>query len=137
MTRKAKTKVTIENDGFEGFIRRGRVHAKALDKGETLPSEITISFATSAEMMRVFTLRRTELLEKLTQEGQQPINRLATKLRRKRTAVNRDIGLLKKIGVLSTSFVSNPGHGRLLMVSPLAKQYEFIWRVGATTDRSG
>ena len=131
MTANNKTKIIIKNDGFEGFIRRGREHAKALDKGETLPSEITISFETPTEMMRVFTVKRTELLEKLTQDGQQPIHQLATKLKRKRTAVNRDIGVLRKIGVLSTLSVSNPGHGKLLMVSPLARRYEFTWSVGA------
>src|ERR1035437_6126431 len=130
MTANSKAKVTIKNDGFDGFIRRGREHAKALDRGETLPSEITISFETPAEMMRVFTLKRTELLEKLTQEGKQPINLLATKLKRKRTAVSRDVGVLHKIGVLSTLSVTNPGHGKLLMVSPLARRYEFIWSVG-------
>ncbi len=93
MTAKNKTKIVIKNDGFEGFIRRGREHAKALDKGETLPSEITISFETPTEMMRVFTVKRTELLEKLTQDGQQPISQLATKLKRKRTAVTRDSGM--------------------------------------------
>lgn len=126
-----KTKVTVKNDGFEGFIRRGREHAKALDHGETLPSEIVISFETPTEMMRVFTLKRTELLEKLTQEGKQPINLLAIRLKRKRTAVNRDVGVLQKIGVLSTRSVTNPGHGKMLMVSPLAKRYEFVWSVGA------
>jgi len=133
MTANNKTKVTIKHDGFEGFIRRGREHAKALDKGEPLPSEITISFETPTEMMRVFTVKRTELLEKLTQDGQQPINQLAAKLKRKRTAVNRDIGVLRKIGVLSTLSVSNPGHGKLLMVSPLARRYEFTWSVGAAS----
>jgi predicted transcriptional regulator len=82
-------------------------------------------------MMRTFTLKRTELLEKLTQDGKQPINLLATKLKRKRTAVSRDVGVLRRMGVLSTLSVSNPGHGKILMVSPLAKRYEFVWSVGA------
>ena len=130
-----RTKVTVKNDGFEGFIRRGREHAKALDDGKTLPSEIVINFETPAEMMWVFTHKRTELLEKLTQEGKQPIHRLADRLKRKRTAVSRDVGVLQKLGVVSTRSVTNPGHGKLLMVSPLAKRYEFTWSVGSAVRR--
>lgn len=129
------TTVVVKSDGLEGFIRRGREHAKALDNGEPLPSEITITFETTNAMMRVFTLKRTELLEKLTREGRQPIQQLATALNRKRTAVNRDIVALEKVGVVSTSSATNPGHGKLSIVSPLAKQYEFIWSVGAKNRR--
>lgn len=130
-----KTTVVVKNDGLEGFIRRGREHAKALDNGGSLPSEIIVTFETTNAMMRVFTLKRTELLEKLIQEGKQPIQKLATALNRKRTAVNRDIVALRKIGVVSTSAASNPGHGKLSMVSPLAKRYEFIWSVGTEKQK--
>ena len=50
MTANNKTKVAIKNGGFEGFIRRAREHAKALDNGETLPSENTMSIETPTEM---------------------------------------------------------------------------------------
>jgi hypothetical protein len=44
-------------------------------------------------------------------------------LQRNRRAVDRDLGLLEGAGLLKVSYQSNPGHGRLKSVSPVARQY--------------
>ena len=49
-----------------------------------------------------------------------PVGDLAAKLKRNRRAVDRDLGLLEGAGLLKLSYQSNPGHGKLKLVSPVA-----------------
>lgn len=50
------------------------------------------------------------------------ITALADSLNRRREAVSRDVTALHSIGLVKLRQVSNPGHGRIVMVSPVAKK---------------
>ncbi|MFZ0743959.1 MAG: hypothetical protein WAM85_06115 [Terracidiphilus sp.] len=120
-----KTMVRVKTDSAEGFFNRIRDHARKLDKGETLPSEITISFEDPMDLLKVLTLERVRLLRRV--KGQPLlISALATGLKRDVRAVSRDVNLLEKAGMLRTSFRSNPGHGRLKVVEPVAQEYKLV-----------
>ncbi len=132
----ANRKISIRDDGMQGFVRRARQHAQALDRGETLPAETTVSFVNSVAMSSVFTPMRIVLLETIVADGAMPVNLLARRLKRERSAVARDVKLLRDTGVVETERVINPGHGRVTVVKPLARRYEFVWTVSAERKSS-
>jgi hypothetical protein len=41
-------------------------------------------------------------------------------------AVSRDVALLERAGLLRTRYESNPGHGRLKIVEPVAQEYKLV-----------
>ena len=115
-------KVNIRTGGAEEFFDRVRGHAAKLDRGESLPAEIAITFEDPAELLKVLTAERLRLLRR-AKTGSQPISDLASGLKRDVRAVSRDVVLLEKAGLLHTRYRANPGHGRLKIVEPVAKEY--------------
>lgn len=120
-----KTKINLTTSSTKDFFNRLRDHAKKLDQGETLPSEITINFEDPLELLKVLTSERMRLLRRVKKESQQ-ISVLATGLKRDLRAVSRDVSLLEKAGLLRTRYQANPGHGRLKIVEPVAQEYKLI-----------
>jgi predicted transcriptional regulator len=122
MARKAS--IVVDESGVGGFFKRARAHAKALDRGEKIPSEIVIAFENPADFLRMITSERMRLLHLLRDEGERPISALAARLRRNRRAVSRDVNTLKEHGLVKTRYVTNSGHGRNLVVTRAAKRLE-------------
>jgi predicted transcriptional regulator len=120
-----KSRINLKVDSTEGFFNRLRERAKKLDRGETLPSEITISFEDPMDLLKVLTAERVRLLRRVKEESQQ-ISVLAIGLSRDLRAVSRDVSLLEKAGLLRTSYQANPGHGRLKIVEPVAQEYKLV-----------
>jgi predicted transcriptional regulator len=118
-----KTRVTLKTGSTEEFFDRIRERAKKLDRGETLPPGITISFEDPMDLLKVITSERVRLLRHVKEESQQ-ISVLALGLKRDVRAVSRDVSLLEKAGLLRTSYRSNPGHGRLKVVESVAQEYK-------------
>jgi predicted transcriptional regulator len=115
----------LKTGSTEEFFDRLRERAKKLDRGETLPPGITISFEDPMDLLKVITSERVRLLRRVKEESQQ-ISVLALGLKRDVRAVSRDVSLLEKAGLLRTSYRSNPGHGRLKVVEPVAQEYKLI-----------
>jgi predicted transcriptional regulator len=120
-----KTKVTLTVSSTDEYFDRLRKRARAFDRGELLAPGITISFADPMEMLAVLTSERVRLLRHVKVEAQQ-ISALAAGLKRDVRAVSRDVSLLEKAGLLRTSYRSNPGHGRLKLVEPVAQEYRLV-----------
>jgi predicted transcriptional regulator len=117
-----KNKVTIKTGSADEFFDRVRGRAEKLDRGESLPAEMTISFEDPMELLSILTTERVRLLRR-AKGGSVPISVLADSLNRDVRAVSRDVVVLEKAGLLRTSFRANPGHGRLKIVEPLARGY--------------
>ena len=101
------------------FLRmRGR-----LDRGETIPPQITISFDNTDDLLKVLTAERVRLL-RFAKRGTVQVAKLAKGLHRDVRAVNRDVTLLESAGLLRTHFEANPGHGRMKVVEPVAHEYK-------------
>jgi predicted transcriptional regulator len=111
-----KTKVSLGTGSTEGFFGRVRERARKLDRGETLPPEIAITFEDPLDLLNVLTAERVRLLRRA-------ISDLASTLRRDVRAVSRDVVLLEKAGLLRTRYQPNPGHGRIRIVEPVAREY--------------
>jgi predicted transcriptional regulator len=113
-------KTTIHTDGFEGWAKRARAHAKALDQGRKLTPSKSVTFETAAEMARLLTPARLVLFDCLRVHPR-PIKELAASLKRDVRAVRRDVSALEKYGIVKSEQIVNPGHGRIRMVSAPAK----------------
>jgi predicted transcriptional regulator len=120
-----RTKVVLKIGSTDEFFGRLRERAEKLDRGETLPPGITITFEDPGDLLEVLTSERVRLLRKVKGESQH-ISALATGLKRDVRAVSRDVSVLEKAGLLRTSYIPNPGHGRLKIVEPVAQEYQLV-----------
>ena len=118
-------KVEIKTESTERFLDRLLARAMAMDRGEMHDPGITISFADPMEMLAMLSAERVRLLNRVKEE---PLHLagLAAELKRDVRAVSRDVSLLEKAGLLRTSYKSNPGHGRLKIVEPVAQEYKLV-----------
>lgn len=117
-----KDKVNIATGSTDEFFRRVRRDAAKLDRGESIPAEINITFEDPAELLNVLTTERVRLLRR-AKTGALPISDLASGLNRDVRAVSRDVMRLEKAGLLRTSYRINPGHGKCKIVEPVAAKY--------------
>jgi predicted transcriptional regulator len=118
----SKNSVHVKTGSVDGFFGRVRAHADKLDRGESLPAEITIEFEDPMELLNILTSERVRLLRR-AKAGSLPISDLASGLSRDVRAVSRDVVLLERAGLLRTSYRTNPGHGKLKIVEPVAREY--------------
>jgi predicted transcriptional regulator len=109
-------KTRVHTDGLEGWAKRARVRAKALDEGRAFPASKGITFESASEMVRLLTPARLDLF-KTVKNQTVSIKDLAAALGRDLSAVRRDVVALEKFGIVSSQQVVNPGHGRVRMVS--------------------
>ena len=89
---KKTTKVRVTNDGVKGFLGRAREHARKLDRGEKLASEMTISFENPSDILQILSPQRIRILE-FAKKGARPVSTLASGLKRDTRAVSRDVEL--------------------------------------------
>jgi predicted transcriptional regulator len=109
-------KTKIHTDGFEGWAKRARGRAKAMDAGRAFPASRGITFESAAEMARLLTPARLDLFAKVKKQTIS-MQELARLLGRDVSAVRRDVVALAKFGIVDSKQVVNPGHGRVRMVS--------------------
>ncbi len=109
-------KTTIHTDGLEGWAKRAKARARAMDEGRAFPPSRGITFESPAEMVRLLTPARLNLFEKVKKRTVS-IKDLAEALGRDVSAVRRDVVALEKFGIVASKEVVNPGHGRIRMVS--------------------
>jgi predicted transcriptional regulator len=122
---KAARRVTVSSGTAEAFVRRSLDRARKLDRGETLPSEITMTFEDPADLVRVLSPERMRVLRAVCSKPG-PVSELAVTLRRDRTAVRRDVSLLQSFGLVGSREETNPGHGRRKVVEPRAANYRLV-----------
>jgi len=117
-----KHSVIVGSGSTEDFFSRVRQHAQMLDRGETLPAEIRITFEDPLELLSVLSAERVRLLQR-AKTGALPLAELASGLKRHTRAVHRDVAILENAGLLRTRYQTNPGHGRRKMVEAVAQRY--------------
>ena len=118
-------RLKINTDGFEGYARRALNRAKKLDRGETIKPEITITFEDPLAMIEILTAERLRLVQKVRTKSAS-ISALAAALKRYPKSVRRDVLKLERAGVVRTRDQVNPGHGRVKIVEPVAREYRLM-----------
>jgi predicted transcriptional regulator len=109
-------KTRVHSDGLEGWAKRARTRAKAMDEGRKVPASRGITFESAAEMVRLLTPARLNLLQAVKTRTVS-IKDLAAALGRDASAVRRDVVALEKFGIVASREVVNPGHGRVRLIS--------------------
>ncbi|CNE49749.1 putative transcriptional regulator [Yersinia bercovieri] len=108
-------KTATENE----FFKRGKKLATLADAGKALPEEHTITFEDPLEMVRVLSAARILLLRTVKMYPGS-ITSLSARLKRDRSAVTRDVAILKKAGLVTVEQKVLPGHGRMKEVKTTA-----------------
>jgi predicted transcriptional regulator len=123
--RKVLENVKLTTGTVEGFFKRSKERAAKLDRGEKLPAEIRVTFEDPADLLRALSAERVRVLDTIRMKTTKPtpISGLAIILKRDRKAVSRDVKILESLGLLRTRDQSNPGHGTMKVVEPLAQKY--------------
>ncbi len=116
-------KTRMFHDGFAGHRRRSLARIARIEKGERLETEKVITFADPLDMMACLSAQRVRLCQTVRQK-RLSISALAAELGRNRGAVTRDVNQLKKLGLVRLREQTNPGHGVVQIVEPVAERVE-------------
>jgi predicted transcriptional regulator len=116
-------KTVIRAEGLEGHAKRAIARARKLDRGEAIEAEVTLTFADPLDMLEVLTANRLRLVE-AARERRHSVSSLAAALKRDPKSVRRDVIKLERAGMLRTYEETNPGHGLVRIVEPVAGRVE-------------
>ena len=98
-------------------------NARKLDRGKTVEPGLHVSFEDPADFLQVITPARVRLLREISVEPM-TLSALALALARDPSAVRRDVALLESRCLVTTSKVSNAGHGKRTVVKRVATRIE-------------
>jgi len=124
-SKKVSPRVTVSSGTVEAFVGRALERARKMDRGEKLPSEISMTFEDPADLVRVLSAERVRVIHAV-REKPASVSELAVTLRRDRKAVKRDVSLLESFGLVSGREEINPGHGRRRIIEPRAAKYQLV-----------
>lgn len=118
-------KISIEDFKRDSVLnerfQRGKEVARALDtKAPRLPYSRVLTSYEFEDFISELTPKRLELL-RLSTRGIRSISELADASRRDQSAVSKDINRLQALGLVKVESVSNAGHGRKKVVTPIAE----------------
>lgn len=116
-------KTRIFEDGFEGHRRRSLARAAKMEAGERPEPERVITFADPADMLACLSAQRVRLCQTVRRK-RLSISALALELGRNRGAVTRDVNQLMRLGLVRLREQTNPGHGVVQIVEPIAERIE-------------
>lgn len=122
------TNPIIKTGTEEEFFARGRTVAQALDQGEAITEERTISFEDPADVMKLITATRLALF-RAVKEAPGSITDIAARLHRDRSAVKRDLDELAQVGLVTIAEKVLPGHGRMKEVRATATRFQLMAEV--------
>lgn len=121
-------KTTIGIETFEEMRERKLARARRLDRREKIEPEKRVMFERAEDMMTCLTPSRLLIIQ-AARKKPQSISELAASVSRNRTAVQRDIGVLSRVGLVTLTERSNPGHGRVQIVRAAARRFTLVAQV--------
>ena len=116
-----KTIIGVAN--FEDLMARSLQRAKKRTRGERVRPERRIMFEHPEDMVAFMTPHRIRLYREVKTRPLS-VTDLAKALDRKRSAVSRDVKILRERRLVKLTRTVNPGHGRVTIVSARAKNIE-------------
>lgn len=119
------TRVVVRTDDVAGFFARAKKAARRADRGEAFDGTVTLSFEDPQKMFSVLSEGRRRLMLEVMHEPM-TINELTRRLRRNRSAITKDVGLLEKMGLVVSRREANPGHGIQKVVRSIAPKIEMV-----------
>ena len=124
------TKLVTRTDDVAGFFSRAKEAARRADRGEAFEGRVTLSFEDPQRMFTVLSEARRHLMLEVMREPR-TISELSQRLRRNRSAVTKDVGLLERAGLLVSQRQANPaGHGVQKVVRSVGSKIEMVATLG-------
>ena len=124
------TNLLIRTDNIDGFFSRAKDAAQRADQGGSFDGKLTLSFEDPQQMFSLLSDSRRRLMLEVMREPK-TISELSSKLRRNRSAITKDVGLLEKLGLLVSHRQPNPaGHGIQKLVRSVAPRIEMVAILG-------
>ena len=124
------TKLVTRTDDVAGFFSRAKDAARRADRGEAFEGRVTLSFEDPQRMFTVLSEARRRLMLEVMREPR-TISELSQRLRRNRSTVTKDVGLLEKAGLLVSQRQANPaGHGVQKVVRSVGTKIEMVATLG-------
>ena len=125
----------IRESTIDQLLEEARTDKRILSNKHLPRSERRMNILEAGAMASFLTPQRVALLEYVVRNGPTGLTELSEAMKRAKTAVARNVATLEKAGLLQTELAVNPGHGRVTMVKPLARRYEFVWSIGAPVEK--
>src|ERR1035437_3180945 len=91
------TKVVIRTSDLDGFFSRAKDAARRADQGQAFEGKVTLSFEDPQRMFTVLSETRRNLMSEVMHEPK-TIKELTNRLRRNRSSITKDVGMLEKMG---------------------------------------
>jgi predicted transcriptional regulator len=102
-----------------------KAQARRLDRGETLPAALRVSFEDPADLLDILSPARLRLMRKVEAKAM-ALSVLTKALARDPSAVRKDVAVLERNQLLRTRRISNPGHGVQTIVERAAVSIELL-----------
>jgi len=116
---KKQKSITIKTGTVDEFMNRVKSVMRAADKGEPIKPSHTLTFADPREMLHFLSDAKIKLIN-FIRNHPDSITNIARLIKRKRSAVYRDICEMEKFGLVEIHEEINPGHGRHKIVALVA-----------------
>jgi predicted transcriptional regulator len=116
-------RVTVTLGDEDAFFARGKTIAALADAGKPIPNEWIISFGDPADLLKILTPARLELIGAL-KSGPSSITAISDRLHRDRSSVSKDVEQLQVCGLLKVVQKVLPGHGKQKEVSLTAPRMQ-------------
>lgn len=123
------TKVVVRTDDVDGFFLRAKDGTRRADQGQVFEGKVTLSFEDPQRMFTVLSETRRRLMSEVMHEPK-TIKELTNRLRRNRSSITKDVGMLEKMGLIVSTRQSNPGHGFQKVVQSIAPKIEMVATLG-------
>ena len=123
------TKVIVRTDDVASFFSRARDAARRADQRAAFEGKITLTFEDPQRMFTALSEARRRLMREILHEPR-TISELSRRLRRNRSAITKDVGLLEEMGLIVSQRQANPGHGIQKAVRSVAPKIEMVATLG-------
>ena len=123
------TKVIVRTDDVASFFWRARDAARRADQRAAFERKITLTFEDPQRMFTALSEARRRLMQEILHEPR-TISELSRRLRRNRSAITKDVGLLEDMGLIVSQRQANPGHGIQKAVRSVAPKIEMVATLG-------
>ena len=121
--RKIVKRVTVTLGDEDAFFARGKTIAALADADKPIPNEWIISFGDPADLLKILTPARLELIGAL-KSGPSSITAISERLNRDRSSVSKDVEQLRVCGLLKVAQKVLPGHGKQKEISLTASRMQ-------------
>lgn len=116
----------IKIESTNDFFARGKMTASLADQGLLRNESKIVSFENAEDLARVASAAKIDLFRSIRSHSGS-IADISKRLNRDRSAVKRDIDVLKSIGLVDIKTMSNAGHGTKKEVVACDNQVFMAW----------